>query len=66
MKPVLIAAFMFCISIVSGQTTPALQPIEERHETSHWWWILGVALAIGVGVVIYIIIKKDPKRDAVR
>ncbi|MCW3106403.1 MAG: hypothetical protein JWQ09_909 [Segetibacter sp.] len=66
MKALLIAAFVFCISFAFAQTVPAQQPIEEQYRTNYWWWVLGVLLAIGVGVVIYLLIKKDPKRDAVR
>lgn len=66
MKPFLTAAFVFCISVAFAQTVPSIQPIEEIHHISYWWWVLGVLLAIGAGVVIYMLIKKDPKRDAVR
>lgn len=66
MKPLLTAAFMFCIAVAFAQTVPAPQPVEERYETNYWWWIIGVLLAIGGGVLIYMLIKKDPRRDAVR
>lgn len=66
MKSLLSAAFVFCISVAFAQAVPAPQPVEERYRISYWWWVLGVLLAIGAGVVIYMLIKKDPKRDAVR
>ncbi len=45
----------------SGITTPP----EETRPASNWWWVIGVALAIGLGMLLYVLIKKDPKRDAV-
>lgn len=66
MKPLLTAAFMLFISAVIAQAVPQQQPVEEQYKISYWWWVLGVLLAIGVGVGIYMLIKKDPKRDAVR
>jgi phosphotransferase system glucose/maltose/N-acetylglucosamine-specific IIC component len=66
MKSLLTTAFMFCMSAAFTQTVPAPQPIEEQYHINYWWWVLGVALAIGAGIIIYMLIKKDPKRDAVR
>lgn len=64
MKTLFITAFLFCISVAFGQTVPAQQPLEDRYHISYWWWVLGVLLAIGAGIVLYMLIKKDPKRDA--
>jgi heme/copper-type cytochrome/quinol oxidase subunit 2 len=66
MKRLLTAIVVLCLSIAYGQTVPAPQPIEERYHVSYWWWILGVILAIAAGIGIYMLIKKDPKRDVVR
>lgn len=65
MKSFLTAVFLFILFSLAAQTVP-MQPVEERHPISYWWWILGVLLAIGGGIIIYMLIKKDPKRDAVR
>jgi hypothetical protein len=64
MKSVLTATVIFCLSAAYGQNDPPL-PIEEQHPTNYWWWLLGVVLAIGAGIGLYMLIKKDPKRDAV-
>jgi predicted outer membrane lipoprotein len=66
MKYVLTASLVFFIMSLNAQTVPPQRPVEERYHISYWWWILGVLLAIGAGIVIYMLIKKDPKRDAVR
>jgi len=66
MKSLLTAFFSFCLSALSAQTVPAQQPVEEQYHISYWWWVLGVLLAIGAGIIIYMLIKKDPKRDAIR
>jgi len=49
-----------------AQTVAPQKPIEEQHAIGYGWWLLGVLLAIGVGIVLYMLIKKDPRRDAVR
>ena len=66
MKAFLTAALMLCIFVAVAQSVPAQHPVEEKYETNYWWWILSVLLAIGAGIGIYMLIKKDPKRDAVR
>ena len=66
MKPLLTAFFVSCFLNVFAQTVPVQQPIEERYPVNYWWWILGVLLAIGVGILVYMLIKKDPKKDVVR
>lgn len=66
MKPLITTILIFCLTVMYAQTVPVQQPVEERYQTNPWWWLLGVLIAIGVGVVIYLMIKKDPKRDAVR
>lgn len=66
MKLLISTVFIFLLLAVYAQTVPVPQPVEERHHISYWWWILGVLLAIGAGMGLYMLIKKDPKRDAVR
>ncbi len=66
MKSLLTAVFVLCLFALFAQTVPVQKPVEERYHISYWWWVLGVILAIGAGIVIYMLIKKDPKRDAVR
>lgn len=66
MKSALTAFFIFCIFSLPAQSVPMQQPVEEQYHISNWWWIVGVLLAIAGGVIIYMLIKKDPKRDAVR
>jgi len=60
-----IAAFLtFSFFAASAQTVP-VQPIEEQYHINYWWWILGVLLAIGAGIGLYMLIKKNPKKDVV-
>ncbi len=66
MKSVLTAFFIFCLFSLQAQSVPVQQPVEEQYHMSYWWWVLGVLLAIGAGIIVYMLIKKDPKRDAVR
>lgn len=66
MKALITSILVFCTAVAFSQTVAVQQPVEERYQTNPWWWLIGVLLAIGVGVVIYLLIKKDPKRDAVR
>jgi len=66
MKSLLAAVFTFYLFALSAQTVPPDRPVEEQYHISYWWWVLGVLLAIGAGIIIYLLIKKDPKRDAVR
>ncbi|WP_297821966.1 hypothetical protein [Segetibacter sp.] len=66
MKTFLSAAFISCATVVFSQAVPAQQPVEEQYRTNHLWWVVGVLLAIGAGVAVYFLIKKDPRRDVVR
>jgi phosphotransferase system glucose/maltose/N-acetylglucosamine-specific IIC component len=66
MKPFLTSIFALCMTAAFSQTVAPQQPIEEQYRTNYLAWAIGVLLAIGAGVVLYLLIKKDPKRDAVR
>jgi uncharacterized membrane protein YciS (DUF1049 family) len=66
MKIILTAVLVLVLFVAFAQTVPAQQPVESRYNIGYGWWILGVLLAIGVGIGVYMLIKKDPKRDAVR
>ncbi len=66
MKFLLTSVLVLGLFTLAAQTIPAQQPVEEQYHISYWWWVLGVLLAIGAGIIIYMLIKKDPKRDAVR
>lgn len=66
MKFLLTAFCAICLLVLSAQSVTPPRPVEEQYHISYWWWVAGVLLAIGAGIVIYMLIKKDPKRDAVR
>ncbi len=66
MKLLISTVFTFILSALYAQSVPVPQPIEEQYHINYWWWVLGVLLAIGAGIGLYMLIKKDPKRDAVR
>lgn len=48
------------------QNVGVQHPIEERHDTNYGWWVLGVLLILAAGIGLYMFIKKDPRKDAVR
>lgn len=62
----LTGVFIIALLSLQAQSVPAQQPVEEQYHISSWWWTLGVLLAIAGGVILYMLVKKDPKRDAVR
>lgn len=64
MKSFFLALFTF-IFIIGFAQNPSTLPIEERHSTHYGLWILGVILVIAAGVALYMLIKKDPRKDAV-
>jgi len=64
MKRLLPFVFLFITKASFAlQTVNAPMPPEETKPTTYWWWIIGVILAIALGVILYVLIKKDPKRD---
>jgi len=66
MKFLFFTVFALAVSFVSAQTAPIQPPIEEQYHISYWWWILGVLIALGLGIALYMLIKKNPRKDAVR
>jgi hypothetical protein len=51
------------IRVYAWQAAPPVTPIEERKSTNWLWWAIGVALAVGGGVLLYFLIKKNPRQD---
>ena len=49
---------------IARQVPAAEAPVENRGRFSWWWWMLGVVIVIGLGMWVYTLIKKDPKKDA--
>jgi hypothetical protein len=33
-------------------------------EDLSWWWLLGVILILAAGMGLYVLIKKNPRKDA--
>ena len=66
MKKIFTTVLLSYITVAIGQSVPVQQPVEEQYHFNYWWWVIGVVLALAGGMLIYMLIKKDPKRDAVR
>lgn len=66
MKRILLLSFILFSKVVFAwqSNAPASMPVEEAKPVSYWWWIIGVILAIAAGMLLYVLIKKDPKKDA--
>ena len=58
------AIFFLLISASAMAQATVPQPVEERYPINYWWWILGVAIVLGLGIGAYMLIKKDPRKDA--
>jgi phosphotransferase system glucose/maltose/N-acetylglucosamine-specific IIC component len=56
---ILLAGYSYAFQ-TSGITTPP----EETRPSNNWWWLIGVVLAIALGMVLYLLIKKNPRKDA--
>ena len=39
--------------------------IETRHPVNQWWWVISVVIALALGILAYMLIKKNPRKDAV-
>jgi heme/copper-type cytochrome/quinol oxidase subunit 2 len=66
MKQLLPAIFLLIVQCAFAfQTTAVKMPPEETKPAHNWWWLIGVVLAIAAGMLLYVLIKKDPRKDAV-
>ncbi len=67
MKRIILPVFILLANAVFAlQNTAATSvPVEQTKAISYWWWVIGVVLAIAGGMLLYVLIKKDPKKDAV-
>ena len=52
------------LQAVARQVQAPNAPIEERKKFSWWWWVVGVIIAIAGGMLLYILIKRNPRKDA--
>lgn len=64
MKSILMILATFYMAVANAQDTLP-PPIEERHPFNYTWWIIGVIIILALGIGLYMLIKKDPKKDAV-
>lgn len=53
----------FASSVFAFQDTAATMPPEETRPTTYWWWVLGVIITLSVGMLLYKMLKKDPRKD---
>lgn len=64
MKRLLLSVFLLLANAVFAfQDSIATMPAEQTRPVSHWWWVIGVIVTIGLGMLVYVLIKKDPRRD---
>jgi hypothetical protein len=42
---------------------PLQVQVQEKINSYGWGWLIGTILLIGLGVLLYMLIKKDPRRD---
>ncbi len=40
------------------------KPIEERTDHNWGWWTIGVVVILALGMIAYVIIKRNPRKDA--
>jgi phosphotransferase system glucose/maltose/N-acetylglucosamine-specific IIC component len=64
MKLLLPFILIFSTSVYAFQDSTARMPPEVTKPTHNWWWLIGVVLAIAAGMLLYVLIKKDPRKDA--
>ncbi len=64
MKKFLTFIFLISTIVIQAQnTTPA--PIEQTTEMSFWWKVISIVIGLGLGIGAYMLIKKNPRKDAV-
>ena len=61
-KTLAAASILSSLAAFSQANTPA--PVEQTHTVSHWWWLISVAVAFALGIAAYMLIKKNPRKDA--
>lgn len=63
MKAILLLVCTMYISLAFGQ--PAnLQPVEDGHAISPLIKAGGVVVVLALGIIVYMLIKKNPRKDA--
>lgn len=65
MKRITTTSLLLITSTLYAQTVPVQKPIEDRVKMNQWGWLLGVAIIIAIGIWVYMMIKKNPRKDAV-
>lgn len=62
MKRLLVLGLLLVSTAVFAfQDNPA--NVQESRPVNFWWWIIGVVISIGLGLAVYFMIKKNPKKD---
>lgn len=51
------------ISQFAKQAEQPAVPIEDREHINWLWWVIGVILVLAGGMVLYVLIKKNPRKD---
>ncbi len=64
MKKILSLIFLIS-SIVTHAQNITPEPIEQTTEMSFWWKIISIVIGLGLGIAAYLLIKKNPRKDAV-
>ena len=49
---------------IARQVQPLEPPLEERKKFSWWWWVIGVIVTLAGGMLLYVLIKRNPRKDA--
>ena len=65
MKALFTTVFVVIVTTVFAQSVEVQQPIEQQYRVSSWWWLLGVIIALVLGACVYLLMKKNPRKDAV-
>ena len=60
--PAIIFVFI-AASAHAFQDSTGKMPAEETKPTSYWWWVIGVIITLAVGIALYRMLKKDPRKD---
>ena len=52
------------LQAIARQVQAPKAPIEERKQFNWLWWAIGVIIAIAGGMLLYVLIKRNPRKDA--